>query len=558
MITNYYTLFHLAIELNQEFSDRIVDEIFTQYRGELILSFRETPAVIIVGCEPANNYIYTRKTFARARRNSTDLFSEVHGIMIEKISIHPSDRQIYVRLKDGCELIVQLFGSKANILLIDTSGVVTDLFLKKSDLKNTKLEMFSQIQRPNIPELLHNTIVATYGEQPLATALKRMFPLFGSVLIRELLARVGLNGEQPLADLLENEIESLLNGAQRLKEELLSPPTPRVYSNGTSPVRFSIIPLQHLNEFEFQKYESVSEAIYTFRAHVHHEKTILHEKEEIIKVLEREQDHTERTLNKIAIEAEVPNRADHYEKFGKLLIANLHLIKKGNATALVENFIDKSNDLLEIPLDPHLTPSKNAERYFEKADKSRRAAEEQRQRAAEFTEKQKSISQLLTRMEDIVTADDLQRFAEENREELSTFGLKTRKSGQVKKEELLPFRVFTVAGGFQVWAGKSGENNDLLSTRHTAKNDLWFHARGVGGSHVVLKVGTGKGEVSKQAIEQAAAIAAYYSKMKKSKLVPVAMCEGKFVRKPKGVPAGTVTLEREKTLFVEPGLPHSS
>jgi predicted ribosome quality control (RQC) complex YloA/Tae2 family protein len=558
MITNYYTLFHLAIELNQEFSDRIVDEIFTQYRGELILSFRETPAVIIVGCEPANNYIYTRKTFARARRNSTDLFSEVHGIMIEKISIHPSDRQIYVRLKDGCELIVQLFGSKANILLIDTSGVVTDLFLKKSDLKNTKLEMFSQIQRPNIPELLHNTIVATYGEQPLATALKRMFPLFGSVLIRELLARVGLNGEQPLTDLLENEIESLLNGAQRLKEELLSPPTPRVYSNGTSPVRFSIIPLQHLNEFEFQKYESVSEAIYTFRAHVHHEKTILHEKEEIIKVLEREQDHTERTLNKIAIEAEVPNRADHYEKFGKLLIANLHLIKKGNATALVENFIDKSNDLLEIPLDPHLTPSKNAERYFEKADKSRRAAEEQRQRAAEFTEKQKSISQLLTRMEDIVTADDLQRFAEENREELSTFGLKTRKSGQVKKEELLPFRVFTVAGGFQVWAGKSGENNDLLSTRHTAKNDLWFHARGVGGSHVVLKVGTGKGEVSKQAIEQAAAIAAYYSKMKKSKLVPVAMCEGKFVRKPKGVPAGTVTLEREKTLFVEPGLPHSS
>ena len=137
MITNYYTLFHIAVELNQEFSGRIVDEIFTQYRGELILSFRETPAVILVGCEPANNYIYARKTFARARRNSTDLFSEVHGMMIKKISIHPTDRQIYVRLKGGRELIVQLFGSKANILFVDTSGMVTDLFLKKSDLKNT-------------------------------------------------------------------------------------------------------------------------------------------------------------------------------------------------------------------------------------------------------------------------------------------------------------------------------------------------------------------------------------------------------------------------------------
>ena len=133
--------------------------------------------------------------------------------------------------------------------------------------------------------------------------------------------------------------------------------------------------------------------------------------------------------------------------------------------------------------------------------------------------------------------------------------MKTEKSGQVRKEEQLPFRVFTVTGGFQVWAGKSGENNDLLSTRHTAKNDLWFHARGVGGSHVVLKIGTGKGEVSKQAIDQAAAIAAYYSKMKKSKLVPVTMCEGNYVRKPKGVPAGTVTVEREKTIYAEPGLP---
>ena len=555
MITNYYTLFHIAVELNQEFSGRIVDEVFTQYRGELILSFRETPAVILVGCEPANNYIYARKTFARAHRNSTNLFSEVHGMMIEKISIHPTDRQIYVRLKDERELIVQLFGSKANILFVDTNGMVTDLFLKKSDLKNTKLELFSQIQHPDIPESLHNSIVATYGGQPLATALKRIFPLFGTVLIRELLTRVGLNGEQPLADVLENEIDRLLNSAQRLKEELLSPPSPRVYSNGTSPVRFSIIPLQHLNEFEFQKYESVSEAIYTFRAHVHHEKTILHEKVEIMKVLERERDHTERTLQKIAAEAETSSRAALYEKFGKLLIAQLHLIKKGDTTALAEDFVDRSDELIEVPLDPHLTPAKNAERYFEKAGKSRHAVEEQRQRAAELTERQKSVSQLLTRMEDIITADDLHRFVEENRKELLKFGLKTKKSGQLKKEELLPFRLFTVAGGFQVWAGKSGENNDLLSTRYTAKNDLWFHARGVGGSHVVLKVGTGKGEVSKQAIEQAAAIAAYYSKMKNSKLVPVAMCEGKYVRKPKGVPAGTVTLEREKTLFVEPALP---
>ena len=106
-----------------------------------------------------------------------------------------------------------------------------------------------------------------------------------------------------------------------------------------------------------------------------------------------------------------------------------------------------------------------------------------------------------------------------------------------------------------MWAGKSSENNDMLTTRYARPNDLWFHARGAGGSHVVLRVGTGKGEISKRAKEQAAAIAAYYSKMKNSRLVPVAMTEKKYVRKPKGVPSGTVVLEREKTLMVPPSLP---
>jgi predicted ribosome quality control (RQC) complex YloA/Tae2 family protein len=112
-----------------------------------------------------------------------------------------------------------------------------------------------------------------------------------------------------------------------------------------------------------------------------------------------------------------------------------------------------------------------------------------------------------------------------------------------------------VEGGFEVWAGKSSENNDLLTLHHAKPNDLWFHARGSSGSHVLLKVGSGKGEPGKKAKEQAAGIAAYYSKMKNAKMVPVAMTEKKYVRKPKGAPPGTVVLEREKVVFAEPSLP---
>ena len=124
-----------------------------------------------------------------------------------------------------------------------------------------------------------------------------------------------------------------------------------------------------------------------------------------------------------------------------------------------------------------------------------------------------------------------------------------------KEEPTVPFRIFHVSGGFEVWAGKSSKNNDELTLQYAKPNDLWFHARGSSGSHVVLRIGTGSGEPSKKAKEQAAAIAAYYSKQRNAKYVPVAMTEKKYIRKPKGATPGTVVMDREKVIMVTPALP---
>jgi predicted ribosome quality control (RQC) complex YloA/Tae2 family protein len=112
-----------------------------------------------------------------------------------------------------------------------------------------------------------------------------------------------------------------------------------------------------------------------------------------------------------------------------------------------------------------------------------------------------------------------------------------------------------VEGGFEVWAGKSSDENDELTLRHARPEDLWFHARGAPGSHVILKVASASGTPGKRARLQAAAIAAYYSKMRTARLVPVAVTKRKYVHKPKGAKAGSVVLQREEVLIVEPGLP---
>ena len=123
---------------------------------------------------------------------------------------------------------------------------------------------------------------------------------------------------------------------------------------------------------------------------------------------------------------------------------------------------------------------------------------------------------LLASLETISTRPALRVYMKENKEELHALGATESEQDQ----ERAPFRVFTVHGGFEVWAGKSSTNNDELTLRHARPEDLWFHARGSSGSHVILKISSAAGEPGKRAKAEAAGIAAYYSKMKNAKIVP--------------------------------------
>jgi predicted ribosome quality control (RQC) complex YloA/Tae2 family protein len=154
-------------------------------------------------------------------------------------------------------------------------------------------------------------------------------------------------------------------------------------------------------------------------------------------------------------------------------------------------------------------------------------------------------------LEQATTSRDLEHQMNSLAEELEEFGAGPK--ADARRE--IPFRVFTVEGGFEVWAGKGSQNNDLLTLRYAKPHDLWFHVRGAGGSHVVLRTSSATGQPNKRAKEQAAGIAAYYSKMRNARLVPVAVTEKKYVRKPKGAPAGTVALQREEVIFAAPSLP---
>ncbi|MFN7436966.1 MAG: NFACT RNA binding domain-containing protein, partial [Bacteroidota bacterium] len=155
-----------------------------------------------------------------------------------------------------------------------------------------------------------------------------------------------------------------------------------------------------------------------------------------------------------------------------------------------------------------------------------------------ITAKQKEIAALQKRIEEIEQTTDIRQLRKEN------------EKAKPKKVTPLPYREVEFKG-FKIWIGKSAEANDELTLKHSFKEDLWLHAKDVGGSHVLVKHQANK-PFPKDVIERAAALAAYYSKRKNETPCPVAVTAKKFVRKRKGDPVGAVVVEKEDVLLIEP------
>jgi predicted ribosome quality control (RQC) complex YloA/Tae2 family protein len=553
MLTHYSTLQALAHGFHEKLRHATIQEIFTQQRNELLISCRSETGVwtLCISCDPKPNYIFLRDSVARAKRNSVDLFDSALSQRIVGISVHPHDRILQIELENKSSLLFQAFGTMANVLLIDGASTIIDSFKRKRDFAG---KLFEVQLRENPLSALANAqtleeALRQEGSRSIFAALKAVVPGLGSTLAREVLHRSRIEEKLPVKSLSTEDIEEIEQRAQQVFTELASP-RPTLYYRGNIPRVFSLIPLQHFTGSRAESFSSVNDAVRNFVVQTFRIQAIDAEKNLVLSKIKNAIDRSQRSLAAIKEELQHASRADEYERIAKIIMANLQHLTKGTKVIDLPDLFSRDK-LTRIVLDPKLVPAQNAERYFDKAKKARHAYEETEDRAEVVKKDLALLEKLQLHLDSCLTKEQLEEFRNEYKTDLLRLKL-LKPSG---KGEEIPFRTFAVTGGFEVWAGKSSENNDLLTTKYARPNDLWFHVRGGSGSHVVLKVGTGSGNPPKEAIEQAAAIAAYYSKMRNAKMVPVTYCERKYVKKPKGAPAGTVSLQHEKVLFAEPALP---
>lgn len=226
-----------------------------------------------------------------------------------------------------------------------------------------------------------------------------------------------------------------------------------------------------------------------------------------------------------------PEEIEDMRRRGELILANIKKVRKGlEKVRLVDPYTQVEK---EIKLDPHLSPQANAQRYFVRYKKEKRGQ-------PRLQEQIRVISEKIKDLEAKIHIPEVRG-----------------KKAQVEKTSREPFHRFPLESGSVVLVGKNARANDELTFKYARPSDYFFHTRGFEGAHTVLKPNIPRGQrPSREEIRLAASIAAYFSKAKKQKNVPVSYTQRKFLKKNKKGKMGSVILMREEVVFVEPGLPH--
>lgn len=230
---------------------------------------------------------------------------------------------------------------------------------------------------------------------------------------------------------------------------------------------------------------------------------------------------------------------------GDILNANRQSLARGQSTAEFEDW--RTNATVSIALNAARTPQQNIDDYYRKSRKAADAIKSAQAEKPHLLREQERLRRALSRLESITESPDVVR-------EISAslgWDADIAPVGKQQNAPRLPYREF-VLGKAKLWVGRSSRDNDELTLRYAKPQDIFFHVHGAPGSHVILKRDNKDQSIDKDVLRQAAQVAAFFSKAKHAGLVPVVYSEARFVRKPRKAPAGTVSVEREKTIMVRP------
>ncbi len=513
MTTNYHFLKHYIPYLHQTLVGKKLHACYSQDKDVLILSFIENTDIqsLKLGLKNNENSIILSSDFTRAKKNTTDLWTELYGLKVLDISLFLNERAFKIELENDYVLVIKFFQNSPNLLIFKENQIVYLFNNKLIADRNVSIESFHRSLDFNKKLFYENE-----GK------IKGLIPTLGKILIAFI--------DDQTAGM------SLEDGYTKVQEILKNIEKPVFYIiSYQNKIQLSLVPFAEVLE----TLDSPQAALEAFQQKYWAIDAFKEKQNTLIKDLERQIQKTKTYIFEKENSLHELNTQASNDEVGHILMANLHLIPEEAETVELFNFYTQTQ--IKIKLKKNISPSKNAEWYYKKSKNEKISRQTLEENLAAANANLQKYQVTLTSIEKAEDHRALLPFVK---------AVERAKNSAINEDEL--FKKYEILG-YEILVGKNAKNNDLLTLKHARKDDYWFHAKDVSGSHVILRKKNGQ-NVAENIAEYAASLAAYYSKRKNDTVVPVIFTQKKFVRKTKNLPDGKVIVDKERILLVKPAI----
>lgn len=462
---------------------------------------------------------------------------------------------------DLCEkkLVIELMGKHSNIIFCTMDNIIIDSIKHISAQVSSVREvlpgreyfipMTAQKKDPLAAD--ESTFAETLSSSPAPAgkALYTSFTGLSPVMAEEFCSLASIDCDIPASELTEPELthlsHTLVLMMDAVKEARFEP---NILYRGEEPVEFSALPLTCFPpDCRMQAFDSISAVLETYYASKNVITRIKQKSSDLRRIVATALERNYKKYDLQLKQLKDTEKRDKYKIYGELLNTYGYELTGGEKELTCVNYY--TNEPVKIPLDPQLTARENSQKYFDKYNKLKRTFEALNELTLETKKEIDHLESVSTSLDIALKEEDLT----EIKQELTEYGFikKHGPSGKKVKVTSKPFHYLS-SDGFHIYVGKNNYQNDELTFKIATGNDWWFHAKGIPGSHVIVK-SEGK-ELPDRAFEEAGSLAAYYSKGRGNEKVEIDYIQRKNVKKVSGAAPGFVIYHTNYSLVATPKL----
>ena len=460
-------------------------------------------------------------------------------------------------LGDLCRktLIIELMGKHSNIIFVNDQGVILDSIKHISGMVSSVREVLpgKDYFIPKTSQKL-NPLTTTLQEfssnigtkpMPIFKALYDTYTGLSPIIAQEICYLANIDGDFPAFSLSEQAITSLYNSFSSITTQITKGIfLPAIYYENDEPKDFSAIELTVFASLSSKKFSSISDVLQAYYAQKNIITRIKQKSSDLRRIV---QVALERNVKKYDLQLRQLEDTAKKEKFriyGELITAYGYNIPLGSKSFEAENYYN--NEMITIPLDPTIPVMDNAKKYFDKYAKMKRTADALEALTVEVKAEITHLESIQTSLDIALYENDLAQI----KEELVQAGyIKKKYTNKKEKISSKPYHYIS-SDGYHIYVGKNNIQNEELTFKFATGNDWWFHAKGVPGSHVIVKT-NGESDMPDATFEEAGRLAAFYSKNRGQDRVEIDYIQKKNVKKPSGGKPGFVVYYTNFSLQID-------